>query len=960
MANYNVGNIEIGIVSNSSEGLKGIDKTIEKLKKFKEIDKNLQQVFLRVNQLANAFVKIKDIKLGDFRGQLQGITEATKNMVNGLNSLKVDSTFLDMTTSLNKVTNAFRQLNNMKDFDFKKMYESFSQLNRIIAPFLKQIKESEGALYSFSIILHDLKTKTIQNATKEFKTLNKTLDDTDKKTQKTSFDKMFSLGKLYVFFNYTRKLTRALASTVTMAMDFNETVNKFQVAMGDNYSQALTFVNKLTYAFNLSTESIMNYQATFKNMLSSLGTLSEDASYELSETLTRMSLDYASLFNVQVGTAMSQFQQVLAGQIRSIRQTAGYDVSENTIFGIYKELGGTKTMRQLDQMEKRLLRIIAIQRQMSASGAVGDFEKTINSASNQTKQLAETLKEVGLWLGQLTMSFMQPFIEKVLAGAIALREMLKALNIAKGFEMPEFGKGGSFDNLKDKSEEVVESMSAPVEETLESFDKLDDKVVDLENTLVESGLTPGEIMEELNKRTQNATKDTENLTKKEEELKRVMLGFDKLNILGENKQSEQTPDYQKLLDEVAKYSSMLENVKSKATTIAEGVLEWLGYTKEVDSKTGEVNWKLEEGDTNLKRIIDTLKVVGVVIASLALGKLLNTVTTGLTGTIGSLKTILTTLNPMAILITALVAGFVGMYTTNEEFRDSVDATIGEIKANLSQLFTQLKPFFDFLMRQLNIVIEFMTNLGGLLGQLILDNAKLISAFFTFDVDKIKDAFTDMFETLKQIFNTYMKYVRDSFKNLIDSMFGAGTFDKIMTWFSDTWENIKTFFTNLPTWFNDHVWKPIGNFFIVIINGIINGVETAINFIVKGINTMTGALSNLWTWMKIPAIPQIPQVNWGGIPMLANGGVIEQPTMAMVGEYAGAKSNPEIVTPQNIMRQTFMECMLPIAQAIISGDTKVVNAIEELANRPIELNGRKVSESIFNNLQDVAIRKGYTF
>ena len=910
MANYNVGNIEIGIVSNSSEGLKGIDKTIEKLKKFKEIDKNLQQVFLRVNQLANAFVKIKDIKLGDFRGQLQGITEATKNMVNGLNSLKVDSTFLDMTTSLNKVTNAFRQLNNMKDFDFKKMYESFSQLNRIIAPFLKQIKESEGALYSFSIILHDLKTKTIQNATKEFKTLNKTLDDTDKKTQKTSFDKMFSLGKLYVFFNYTRKLTRALASTVTMAMDFNETVNKFQVAMGDNYSQALTFVNKLTYAFNLSTESIMNYQATFKNMLSSLGTLSEDASYELSETLTRMSLDYASLFNVQVGTAMSQFQQVLAGQIRSIRQTAGYDVSENTIFGIYKELGGTKTMRQLDQMEKRLLRIIAIQRQMSASGAVGDFEKTINSASNQTKQLAETLKEVGLWLGQLTMSFMQPFIEKVLAGAIALREMLKALNIAKGYEMPEFGKGGSFDDLKDKTDDVTES--------------------------------------------------TENLIKKEEELKRVMLGFDKLNILGENKQSEQTPDYQKLLDEVAKYSSMLENVKSKATTIAEGVLEWLGYTKEVDSKTGEVNWKLEEGDTNLKRIIDTLKVVGVVIASLALGKLLNTVTTGLTGTIGSLKTILTTLNPMAILITALVAGFVGMYTTNEEFRDSVDATIGEIKANLSQLFTQLKPFFDFLMRQLNIVIEFMTNLGGLLGQLILDNAKLISAFFTFDVDKIKDAFTDMFETLKQIFNTYMKYVRDSFKNLIDSMFGAGTFDKIMTWFSDTWENIKTFFTNLPTWFNDHVWKPIGNFFIVIINGIINGVETAINFIVKGINTMTGALSNLWTWMKIPAIPQIPQVNWGGIPMLANGGVIDQPTMAMVGEYAGAKSNPEIVTPQNIMRQTFMECMLPIAQAIVSGDTKVVNAIQELANRPVELNGRKVSENIFDDLQNVAIRKGYSF
>lgn len=908
MANYNVGNIEIGIVSNSSEGLKGIDKTIEKLKKFKEIDKNLQQVFLRVNQLANAFVKIKDIKLGDFRGQLQGITEATKNMVNGLNSLKVDSTFLDMTTSLNKVTNAFRQLNNMKDFDFKKMYESFSQLNRIIAPFLKQIKESEGALYSFSIILHDLKTKTIQNATKEFKTLNKTLDDTDKKTQKTSFDKMFSLGKLYVFFNYTRKLTRALASTVTMAMDFNETVNKFQVAMGDNYSQALTFVNKLTYAFNLSTESIMNYQATFKNMLSSLGTLSEDASYELSETLTRMSLDYASLFNVQVGTAMSQFQQVLAGQIRSIRQTAGYDVSENTIFGIYKELGGTKTMRQLDQMEKRLLRIIAIQRQMSASGAVGDFEKTINSASNQTKQLAETLKEVGLWLGQLTMSFMQPFIEKVLAGAIALREMLKALNIAKGYEMPEFGKGGSFDDLKDKTDDVTES--------------------------------------------------TENLIKKEEELKRVMLGFDKLNILGENKQEQQTPDYQKLLDEIAKYNSMLDKVKSRATTIAEGVLEWLGYTKEVDSKTGEVNWKLEEGDTNLKRIIDTLKVVGVVIASLALGKLLNTVTTGLTQTISSLKAITSSLNPMVLVITALVAGFVHMYNTNKEFRDSINATMEEIKANLKEIYTQAQPFLEFLGRHLKILIENLTQVGGILGTLLVDVVNLITSLF--NVEKLPEVFGKIGEDIKNLFLVQFDIVGRAWENILDSMFGTGTFDKMMTWFSDAWESVKNFFMNIPSWFNNHIVKPIGNFFIVIINGIINGVETAINFIVKGINTMTGALSNLWTWMKIPAIPQIPQVNWGGIPMLANGGVIEQPTMAMVGEYAGAKSNPEIVTPQNIMRQTFMECMLPIAQAIVSGDTKVVNAIQELANRPVELNGRKVSENIFDDLQNVAIRKGYSF
>lgn len=317
MANYNVGNIEIGIISNSSEGLKGIDRTIEKLKRFKEIDKNLQNVFLRVNQLANGFKKLEKLKIDNLNGQIDNVVEATKKLSNGLSDIQNASSILQAGTALNKVTNAFRQLNNMQNFDFKKIYQSFSQLSRIIAPFLQQLKESEGALYSFSIILHDLKTKTIEKAQKEVKKLNTELDNSSNKGKKTktTLEKAFSLGKLYVFFNYTRKISRALASTVTMAMNFNETLNKFQVAMGNNYDRALTFVNNLTYAFNLSTESIMNYQSTFKNMLSSLGKLSEDTSYQLSETLTRMALDYASLFNVQVDTAMNQFQQVLAGQI---------------------------------------------------------------------------------------------------------------------------------------------------------------------------------------------------------------------------------------------------------------------------------------------------------------------------------------------------------------------------------------------------------------------------------------------------------------------------------------------------------------------------------------------------------------------------------------------------------------------------------------------------------------------
>lgn len=42
----------------------------------------------------------------------------------------------------------------------------------------------------------------------------------------------------------------------------------------------------------------------------------------------------------------------------------------------------------------------------------------------------------------------------------------------------------------------------------------------------------------------------------------------------------------------------------------------------------------------------------------------------------------------------------------------------------------------------------------------------------------------------------------------------------------------------------------------------------------------------------------------GIPALAEGGVATGPTLAMVGEYAGARSNPEIIAPENKIRNLF--------------------------------------------------------
>lgn len=46
----------------------------------------------------------------------------------------------------------------------------------------------------------------------------------------------------------------------------------------------------------------------------------------------------------------------------------------------------------------------------------------------------------------------------------------------------------------------------------------------------------------------------------------------------------------------------------------------------------------------------------------------------------------------------------------------------------------------------------------------------------------------------------------------------------------------------------------------------------------------------------------------GIPALAEGGVVKHPTAVMVGEYMGARANPEIIAPESKLRDVFSEVL----------------------------------------------------
>ena len=55
----------------------------------------------------------------------------------------------------------------------------------------------------------------------------------------------------------------------------------------------------------------------------------------------------------------------------------------------------------------------------------------------------------------------------------------------------------------------------------------------------------------------------------------------------------------------------------------------------------------------------------------------------------------------------------------------------------------------------------------------------------------------------------------------------------------------------------------------------------------------------------------------GIPALAEGGIASGPTLALVGEYAGATGNPEIIAPLDKLRSM----LEPAGASILGGEVE---------------------------------------
>ena len=550
-----------------------------------EAVKSLEGAYKSVTKLEKSLVKIQSVNLS-------GITNKFTTMANAINKFEAVSN--EAVSNMSNIAKSFSSINslikNVSNADMEKLGKQFKQLNIAITPFLRTLQMNQPLLADFAKTLDmakligqyeklnaqanllNEKTKTqIQKTEKEklarqkvnaqLKVANKRLADMNNKQQKlntktTFWTNLWKIGKLGYALRVFTRIGNSLARITQLSADFDESLNKFQSATQNYYYDAIRFANNLSNSFGLAKATILDYQSTFMNMLNALDGLGEGVANQLSQNLTVMAIDYASLFNTSIEQAMNAFQSMLSGRTMAIRTASGIDVTDNTIFEYYKELGGTKTKTALTQLEKRLLRILAVYQQMNASFAVNDYYQTLESFSNQARILKEQIQELGTWIGNLTIRKLEPAMRYFNAFIITLKEVTKALAIALGYEEKK---------PKDDILNAIENDATTATEA----------VLELENSL-------------------------------------GLLSIDKFEVLGGSKSalsgaSTEIELIQGALDkEMEKLQNSMDGITYRAKEMSEQFLKWLGYVDQVNEKTGEITKVLKDGYTNIEKIVNVL------------------------------------------------------------------------------------------------------------------------------------------------------------------------------------------------------------------------------------------------------------------------------------------------------------------------------------------------------------------
>lgn len=807
-------------------------------------------------------------------------------------------------------------------------------------------------------------------------------------------------------------VTKFTKDCIEVGSNVTEVQNVVDTAFKDLSWQADQWASNAMTNFGLSELSAKKYMGVFGQMSNAMG-ITGKAALDMAENVTGLTGDVASFYNLGTDEAYTKLKSIWTGETETLKDL-GVIMTQTNLDQYALNNGFGKTTAKMTEQEKVMLRYQYVT--SALSNATGDFVKTQDSWANQTRILTLRFQQLKASLGKGFIALFTPILrgfnsllaglQKVADGFASFVQMLTGADISSfmgsiSADIAGIGDdaGGAADNVSGIGD-AAKKTAKDIEKSLAGFDQInklteptDDSSSSGSGTDSTSGIGSVDLVPDVSGSTANvssAMSDMADKVKKAlEPLKAI--SFDNLVSSLDNLKRAVQPLTEKLFSglEWAYYNVLVplaswyieDLIPTYINTLADAfellntvldvfnpvfesawdnffkpIAEWTGgIVVDVINSIGDafllVAGYLKEHETDVKdwtdlyitpffktitdfimELYDLIKnVIGFVID--LLGPSFDEIVAIISGAISAITKIVTgVLDILKGVIEFLNGIFTGdidkcMQGIKDIIKGCLEAIWGIIKVIVSLIVNLVKGTVDIV---INLLKDIFTVIGNILSS-------------------IKSVFD---KVLMAIFNAVISVIdgiKDALWNIVD--FVGDTFSS--AW-SNVWNGIINAFDNIFGGIVDIAKGPI-NMVIGLINGMLDGLESGINWIVRKINTLSFDVPD---W--VPVIGgdhfgfDLPEVGFGSIPYLAEGGYVKPntPQLAMIGDN---KHQGEVVAPEDKLIDMAQKAAAMASSAELLAEAisilKQILKILETLDLDIQLDGKSLKKYVVDKINE---------
>lgn len=221
-----------------------------------------------------------------------------------------------------------------------------------------------------------------------------------------------------------KQIASFAADCINLGSALSEVENVTSTVFPHMTEQLDKFTQSAAESAGLSETMAKQYLGTFGAMAESFG-FSENAAYKMSKTLTQLSGDVASFYNLTNEESFNKLKSVFTGETESLK-SLGVVMTQTALDEYALANGIGKTTANMSESEKVALRYQFVMSKLS--NASGDFEKTSDGWAN-------SMRKFNLYIGQIKTNLGQGFINLFTPILQIINKLLQGINqVAKAFK----------------------------------------------------------------------------------------------------------------------------------------------------------------------------------------------------------------------------------------------------------------------------------------------------------------------------------------------------------------------------------------------------------------------------------------------------------------------------------------------------------------------------------------------